>query len=148
MEYRQQKEDQKSPFLIEVEYLTQNQIEEQVQDLLWTYRLRFISDIKSDTVPGKEYCRIQRESERAWSTLKAAFGHQKEFSERFLSDDSDGALETVASKLVQWTRDIAWPKTEGHEGMWISTAENAKECCEKTYDFMQDQLWPFTKMIR
>lgn len=36
-----------TPILIEVEYLTQNQIEEQIRDLLWSYRLRFDPDIKS-----------------------------------------------------------------------------------------------------
>lgn len=46
-EYRQQKEGQMTPILIEVEYLTQNQIEEQIRDLLWSYRLRFDPDIKS-----------------------------------------------------------------------------------------------------
>ncbi|KAI7973126.1 hypothetical protein EIK77_004403 [Talaromyces pinophilus] len=148
MEYRQPKTGQKTPFLIEVEYLTEKQIEEQVRDLLWSYRLRFDSDIKSDTVSGEEYHRIQRESERAWLTLQAAFKQKKEFSEKFLSDESDGALETVASKLIQWTRDGPWPKTEGREGLWISTAENAKECCDKTNEFMQDRLRPFTKIIR
>ena len=131
--------------MIEVEYLTQNQIEEQVRDLLFSYRLGYASDIKST---GEEYRRIQREARRAWSTLRAAFGHRKEFSEKFLSHELDGAFETAASKLIEWTRDIAWPKTEGNEGIWIATAENAKEYCDKTHKFMQDRLWPFTKIIR
>lgn len=99
-------------------------------------------------MPGEEYNRIQLKSERAWSALEAAFKHQKEFSDKFLSDQSEGAMETVASKLIQWTREIAWPKTNSHDGVWISMAENAKECCDKTNDFMQDRLWPFTKILR
>lgn len=137
-----------TPILIEVEYLTHNQIEEHIRELLRSYQLGFDPDIKSDSVPGEEYNRIQRGSERAWAALQAAFGHQKEFSEKFLSDRSDGALESVASKLIQWTRDIAWPKGKGREGLWISEAKNAKECCDKTNQFMQNRLWPFTKIIR
>src|SRR4051812_10934906 len=99
-----------TPFLIEVDYLTRNYIEEQVRHLLWSYRLGFNPDIRSDSVAGKEYDRIQRGSEKAWAALQAAFRHQKDFSEKFLSDQSDRALETVASKLIEWTRNIALPK--------------------------------------
>lgn len=115
---------------------------------MWNYRQLYHPDINSDETPAEQYLSIQRESDKAWSALQAAFGNHTELNNNeFLSDQSDGALERVTSTLLEWTKDIAWPQG-GHDGMWTSTAESAEECCEKTNPFMQNRLWPFTKIIR
>lgn len=149
-EYRQKKEGQAAPIFIEVEYLSQEQLEEQIRELVWNYRQFFHPDIEKDSVSAEEYRRVQRESDKAWSALNAAFGHQTGFTDRMVSDQSDGALESVIKKLIEWSKEIEWPQGEEGEddGMWTSTAETAEECCEKTNEFMQDRLWPFTKIIR
>ena len=88
-----------------------------------------------------------RESEQAWSGLSAAFKHKRQFTQKFAQDMSDGALERITDQLVQWADEIEWP-TGGGDGLWMSTAQTADECVEKTKLFMQDRFWPFTKIIR
>jgi hypothetical protein len=117
-----------------------------VGELLWNYRQPYFPGVQDDA-SAEDYERHQRESRQAWSALEAAFGHQPSFNEELLRDMSDGASERVTAQLVEWSREIEWP--EGVEdGLWRSTADSAEECVEETALFMQDQYWPFTKLIR
>jgi len=133
-----------------VEYLSGNGIENMIQELLWSYRQLFLPDVDSDNTSAADYAKYARESEQAWSALDAAFRHRREFNQAMLQDMSEGALEKVQDKLVEWTREITWPKGDegAPDGVWQSTAKTAEECCEKTSVFMQDRYWPFTKIIR
>jgi DNA repair exonuclease SbcCD nuclease subunit len=139
--------DQKEPITIEVDYLSGREIEELIKELVWNYRQIFLPEIEEDKVDARDYARYQRESEQAWSALEAGFKHQREFKKEFVSDMSEGALDRVTNRLIQWTRDIEWPESET-AGRWTSTAQNAEECYEKTSTFMRDRFWPFTKIIR
>ena len=114
---------------------------------MWNYRQLFLPNVEVDSVDARDYERYQRESEQAWSALEAAFKNQPLFGKTFLQDMSDGALERVTNQVMEWAKDIQWPEG-GNAGLWRSTADTAEECCEKTSAFMQDELWPFTKIIR
>jgi hypothetical protein len=103
--------------------------------------------MKADAVPARDYVRIERESEQAWSALEAAFKHQSSFSQNFLNDKSDGAFERITEDLIGWTKELDWP-AGGSNGIWRSTASTADECWKKTSIFMNDKFWPFTKIIR
>ena len=146
-EYRHKTQDQVAPITIEIEYLSDTEIDELIKELVWNYRQLFLPEIEEDKVDAKDYMRYQRESEQAWSALEAAFKHQRSFKKELLSDRSDGAVERVTDQLISWTKDIDWPEG-AQEGIWKSTANTAYECCEKTSTFMQDRYWPFTKIIR
>ena len=146
-EYRQRSIDQQDPITIEVDYLSKSEIEELIRELVWNYRQLFLPGIEENTVFSAEYPRLQRESDHAWSALQAAFGHQPQFREEFLSDVSDGALDRVTGQLISWSGDIEWPEG-GSAGKWTSTAQTTDECYEKTRTFMRNRLWPFTKIIR
>ncbi|KAF4493723.1 hypothetical protein FAGAP_10157 [Fusarium agapanthi] len=146
-EYRQKKADQTEPITINVEYLSMTEIRELIQELLWSYRQLFLPIVESNETSEQEYNRYIRESELAWSALSAAFKHKRQFTPKFAQDKSDGALERITNQLVDWTREIEWP-TSGDDGFWTSTAQTAEECVQKTKLFMQDKLWPFTKIIR
>jgi hypothetical protein len=130
-----------------VEYLSNPEIEELIKELLWKYRQMLLPEINQDSVDAQDYTRYARESAQAWSALEAAFKHQSQFSEGFLSDMSEGALERISQQLIQWTNELVWPEG-GNSGRWTSTASTAEECCEKTSVFMNDRFWPFTKIIR
>lgn len=130
-----------------MDYLSANEIEKLIKELVWNYRQAFIPETEKDEVSATEYARRQRESDQAWSALEAAFRHQRQFKREFLSDMSDGALDRVTEQLILWARDIEWPEGSG-SGRWTSTAKNADESSEKTKIFMRDRLWPFTKIIR
>jgi hypothetical protein len=125
-------------------------IEEMLHELLWSYRQFFLPDVESDATPAADYNRYMRESEHAWSALVAAFGHKRQFRRDMLQDMADGAFEVIHAKLVEWAREIKWPRGDAGapEGIWRSTAETADQCREKTSVFMQDSYWPFTKIIR
>ena len=123
------------------------EIEELITDLVWNYRKIFLPETEQNIVSPEDYTRYQRESEQAWSALEAAFKHQRMFKTDFLSDMSEGALQRVTGQLIQWAQEIEWPEG-GNTGIWKSTVNTAEECCEKTSIFMQDRLWPFTKIIR
>ena len=79
--------------------------------------------------------------------MEAAFSHKRGFGKAMLRDMSEGALERLTKQLVAWSRDIQWPDQAG-DGLWRAEANTAEECVEKTGLFMQDQHWPFTKIIR
>jgi hypothetical protein len=103
--------------------------------------------VESNETSEQDYNRYMRQSEQAWSALHAAFRHKRQFTQRFAQDMSDGALERITDQLIEWAREIEWP-TGGVDGFWTSTAQTSEECVAQTKLFMQDKLWPFTKIIR
>ncbi|KAH8688415.1 hypothetical protein BGZ61DRAFT_353751 [Ilyonectria robusta] len=146
-EYRQKKAEHVAPITIEVEYLSASGMKELVTELLWSYRQLYLPGVESDETPEQDYARYMRESDQAWSALQSAFRHQRQFTKEFLRDMSEGALEKITNQVLQWVSDIEWP-SGGNDGFWVSTAQTAEECCNKTKVFMQDKYWPFTKIIR
>ncbi|KFH46600.1 hypothetical protein ACRE_024930 [Hapsidospora chrysogenum ATCC 11550] len=136
-----------APITIEAEYLSGAEIKDMIRELLWSYRQLFLPGVEANETSAQDYARYQRESECAWYALHAAFHNKAGFSEEFLRDMSDGASERIAEQLILWAEEIEWPDS-ARPGVWESTAVTADECCEKTKIFMQDRLWPFTKVIR
>jgi hypothetical protein len=147
MEYRQKKPCHSAPFTIEAEYLSSTEIEELIKELLWSFRRAFIPHSKEDKPSKDEQERIEKESEQAWSALEAAFGHKDCFSRAFVSNMSEGASAKITKEVLNWTEEIEWPD-DGESGLWEDTAETVEECSEKTSIFMENRLWPFTKIIR
>lgn len=146
-EYRQKTRDHTAPITIEVEYLSESEIEDLIKELLWNYRQIFLPEVEEDKVDAKDYSRYQRESEQAWSALEAGFRHQTGFNKQLLCDMTEGGLAKATGQLIQWAHELEWPDG-GNSGTWKATAATADECCEKTSVFMQDRFWPFTKIIR
>ncbi|KAJ4122799.1 hypothetical protein NW768_010244 [Fusarium equiseti] len=146
-EYRQMRLRHTAPITIEVAYLSAPEIRDLIQELLWSYRQLFLPSVESEETSEQDYNRFMRESEQACSALHAAFKHKRQFTQSFAQDMSNGALERITEQLVDWASEIEWP-TGGRDGLWISTAQTADGCVEKTKLFMQDRFWPFTKIIR
>ncbi|OBT81787.1 hypothetical protein VE02_09856 [Pseudogymnoascus sp. 03VT05] len=147
-EYRQKTTDHLAPITIEVEYLSIDEIEDLIKELVWNYRQMYLPHSEGDSISENEYPTMQRESEQAWSSLEAGFSHQPSFNKAMLIHDmSEAGLSIANSQLVQWAYELNWPDS-GENGKWTSTAETADECCEKTSVFMEDRFWPFTKIIR
>ena len=146
-EYRQKRQEHTAPITIEVEYLSPSEIEDVIKELLWSYRQLYLPGAEGNNTSAQDYARYQRESAQAWSALGAAFKLKRGFREDMLQDMSEGALERLTARLIEWSREIKWPGRAGG-GLWRSTADTAEECVEKTGLFMEDQYWPFTKIIR
>ncbi|KAF7934874.1 uncharacterized protein EAE98_002919 [Botrytis deweyae] len=148
-EYRQRKNSALEPFSIEVEYLSKPERQEMVEELLWSYRQLFFpdSDNEGNALDSDEQQRIERESAVAWSALEAVFSKQEGFDVNFVSDKSKGAFEKIKSQLLEWMHKIDFP-ADDESGLWTAIAHTSDECQELTSVFMEDKLWPFTKIIR
>ncbi|TGO07985.1 hypothetical protein BTUL_0233g00180 [Botrytis tulipae] len=148
-EYRQRKVSTLEPFSIEVEYLSKPERQEMVEELLWSYRQLLLpdSDNEGNALDSGEQERIERESAVAWSALEVLFSQQEEFDINFVSDNSKGAFERIKSQLLEWMEKIEFP-ADDESGLWTASAHTSDECQELTSVFMEDKLWPFTKIIR
>lgn len=120
-----------------------------VEELLWSYRQLLLpdSDNEGNALDSDEQERIERESAVAWSALEVLFSQQEEFDASFVSDNSKGAFERIKSQLLEWMQEIEFP-ADDESGLWIASAHTSDECQELTSVFMEDKLWPFTKIIR
>lgn len=148
-EYHQKKSDQSAPIAIEVECMTQAQIEDVLAELLWSFRLPHLlwTSSPQEISADPDYVRHQRESAQAWSALHAAFGNRRGFADADFQDVTEEGFERNKALLIEWSREIQWP--EGvDDGLWVSTASSADECWRKTGVFMTDQYFPFTKVLR
>ena len=130
-----------------MEYLSQPEIEDQVKELLWSYRQFYLPQVETDETSAADYNQYMRKSEQAWWALEAAFKHHAQWRKELLQDMSDGADIKLQTQLIAWSREINWPESE-EPGFWRSTAQDAAESRQKTNLFLQDRYWPFTKVIR
>lgn len=152
-EFRQKAPQHTSPFTIEVEYLSESNIEDTLKELLWSYSQFYIPGRqeemrKSDSVNhSEEYNRCLQESEVAWSTLEAAFENKQGFKKELFRDTTEDAQRKALSLLKRWARELDWPKG-GTNGLWTCTAQTAEECREITSRLMSNRIWPFMKVIR
>jgi hypothetical protein len=123
-----------------------DEIHEHLEELLWSFRQPFAPDIRDD-MTAEEYKQCETESQVAWDTLSAAFGDKQEFDADWLKDFSNGAFEDRLHCLRTWAGQMNWPSgSEG--GKWQAAADSMEECYELTDRFMQDHLWPFTRIMR
>jgi hypothetical protein len=137
------KPDQSHRIRVEVEYFSGVAMEDHVNELLWSFRRAFLPDVAKDSLNAAEW----KEIKEAWSALESVFGSEQEFNRKFLSDKSEGAFEKISAQLIKWTKTIPWP-TGASDGKWVTYAETAEELCTKISLFMQDRIWPLTKIMR
>ena len=127
--------------------MTDREIEEQLRELLWSYRCFHISDLDDKGMTADEQKRLEDQSKLAWDTLKAAFGSNEELTETYLRDTSAGAEERIQQQLTLWTNALQWPG-DLYESEWVGSADTVDECKRKTQQFLTGNLWPFIKVIR
>lgn len=143
-EYRHRSKQHKHAFTMEVEYLNETEINEQLHELLWSYRQFFTIDKETD-VNARDYEQMERESALALATLRGVFGSRTETEPESLQ--AKDAFDSILSQLKGLARAIQWPEG-AKDGKWSSTAETAEHCHDQTGAFMKEGLWPFTKIVR
>ena len=96
----------------------------------------------------QEYESCAQEKTIASSSLAPVFGSKANF-QQLLDDRTPGALERAIEQFTQWAADLTarWPQSSSGP-VWRSTADTADSCCEATDKLMEDESWPFTKVIR
>ena len=108
---------------MEAEYLSIGEIEDLIKEVLWSYRRMYLPDAEDGDISESDHARMERESEEAWSSLEAAFGHHKGFSKDWLTKDmSEEGLAMVTGQIIQWAHEIDWP-AGANSGKWTSTAD-------------------------
>ncbi len=123
------------------------EIEEQLQELLYSYRSFHIMDLNDRGMSADEQNQLEQQSKLAWDTLKAAFGSKLELTEQYLRDSSSGAEQLLQQTLKRWANELEWPG-DSYESGWMGTANTVEECRDKIQLFLKGNLWPFIKMIR
>lgn len=127
--------------------MTDDEIEELVRELLWSYRQFYVCDLNEIDVKADERDELEEQSKLAFDTLRAAFGSNEVLTEEYLQDSSGGAEGRINAQLISWTKQLKWP-VERHEGKWLGTADNVENLNEKPREFSSGNLWPFVKVIR
>ncbi|PVH75179.1 hypothetical protein DL98DRAFT_658308 [Cadophora sp. DSE1049] len=146
-EYRSRRPEHTAKYTIEIDRMTDSEIEDLLNELLWSYRFFHITDLDDQNMRIDEQTRLEAQSKLAWDTLQAAFGSHRELTEIYLQDTSSGAEARIKDQLKLWTRALEWPG-DSHESGWLGTAETVSECKSKTRQFLMGNLWPFIKIIR
>jgi hypothetical protein len=151
-EFRQKLERHLAPITIEVERLTEYEMRDSVVDWLWKFRKPYLAENDDeDAYEDADRERVKVESNLAWSNLSSVFATI--FEERGIKEDSllnqnEGAFDKISARLLEWLEMVNWPEGETDGNLWTATANSASECIELTTKFMEDSIWPFTKIIR
>lgn len=130
--------------------MTNKEIEEQLRELLWSYRNFHLWDLEkegSDLRTLEAQQQLEKKAKIAWDTLNSAFGSSKELTEKYLQDKSDGAEERIHKQLKLWTDSLVWP-ADTDQNKWQGTAESVEEYEETVGQFLAGNLWPFIRVIR
>jgi hypothetical protein len=146
-EYRLRKRGQSAKYTIEIDRMTDVEIEEQLRELLWSYRDFHLTDLDDKGLTRDDQKSLEKQSKLAWDTLKAAFGSRSELTEEYLKDSSAGAGERIQQQLGLWKSELQWPGDSLQSG-WLGSADTVDECNRKTQQFLTGNLWPFIKVIR
>jgi energy-coupling factor transporter ATP-binding protein EcfA2 len=167
-EFRQPKQNQNAPILIEIERFSNDGITEIVEQAVIDYRrFAYINKEQSEATESngdtkateatkvteatededdEEFAALKKDAELGWSILEAAFGDREDFSEEFIKGESIFATKQITQILLKWIEESVWPATQGIT--LIETANNAEECSDKTSNIMESRLWPFIRIIR
>ncbi|KAL8846664.1 MAG: hypothetical protein Q9221_008271 [Calogaya cf. arnoldii] len=147
-EYHRRSSQHTAPFTLEVEYCNETEIEEQLHELLVSYRELYQPGLEEalENDPSV-YREIEKKSAVAASTLQSIFPDHPEVAPHQLRDQSEGAFERILDELKRLASRIQWP-TDAVNGRWTATATTSSECHEKVAYFMEKGLWPLTNMVR
>ncbi|KAL8647071.1 MAG: hypothetical protein Q9210_005769 [Variospora velana] len=147
-EYRRRSAQHTTPFTIEAEYCNEDEIDDQLQELLFSYRELYQPGLGKELEDNEQqYREIERKSEIAFSTLQSIFPDCPEVTSEELQDNGDGAFKRILDRLRRLAKKIEWPSGAA-DGKWTATAASSAECHEKVTYFMQNGLWPLTNIVR
>ncbi|KAL8977326.1 MAG: hypothetical protein Q9205_006849, partial [Flavoplaca limonia] len=147
-EYHRRSLRHEAPFTIEVEYCNEAEINEQLHELLVSYRELYQPGIEKELENNEQlYQEIEKKSTVAASTLQSIFPDHPEATPIRMKDQSDGAFEQILENLKRLAALIEWP-ADAKNGRWTATAASAAECHDKVAYFMKKGLWPLTNVVR
>ena len=145
-EYRKRKASHTENFTIEVEFATPEEINEQIHELLFSFRELYREGVEAE---GSDdlYRSIEKRSEIALTTLQSIFPNSPETEAEHLKGTAGHTFEQIESGLQRLAEGLTWPEGSVN-GKWTSTATNARQCHDQVAQFMQNGLWPLTNIVR
>lgn len=147
-EYHRRSSQHAAPFTIEVEYCNETEIDEQLHELLVSYRELYQPGLEKELENNEGlYREIETKSTVAASTLQSIFPDHPEVAPTQLRDQGEGAFERILHDLKRLASLIQWP-SDAANGKWTATATSPSECHDKVAYFMEKGLWPLTNIVR
>ena len=147
-EYHQRRSHDHAKYTFEVDCMTQEEIDIEIDKLLGFFR-RFHANrtnLPAESVPtADELKEWENMAEVAWGTFHAVFGNHEELSKEFLMKDPDN-VPNVRSTLQQWLDELQWPlglRIQGHSWESESPADGRNEM-----EIAIGIFWPFVRVIR
>lgn len=145
-EYRKRKANHTDNFTIEVEFATPEEINEQIHELLFSFRELYGEGLEAE---GSDdlYRSIEKRSEIALSTLQSIFPNSPETDAEHLKGTRGHTFEQIEGGLQRLAEGLTWPEGSVN-GKWTSSAIDASRCHDQVAQFMQNGLWPLTNIVR
>lgn len=145
-EYRKRKPSHTDDFTIEVEFANPKEINEQIHELLFSFRELYRGGLEEEAADDV-YQGIEKRSEIALNTLQSIFPNIPETEAGHLKGTEGHTFEEIESGLQHLAEGLRWPEGSVN-GKWTSTAASARECHDQVAHFMQNGLWPLTNIVR
>nr|KMM65718.1 hypothetical protein CPAG_02062 [Coccidioides posadasii RMSCC 3488] len=133
---------------METEYLSGEELDREIVQLLDDYRFAHAPDFRSRTdLSADDVAESIRKSEAAEDRFSAAFSDRPNWDLARLRDFSSGSYERALEIVRDWARSIVWPGN-GEGGLLTQTAATSQACSRQLEQFMESSLWPFVKIVR
>ncbi|KAL8950134.1 MAG: hypothetical protein Q9222_003811 [Ikaeria aurantiellina] len=147
-EYHRRMPQHTAPYTVEVEYCSQEETEDQLHELLYSYRELYQPGLQNDLKQHPElYDEIEKKSEVALSTLQSIFPESPEVTPAHLQSEEEDAFRRILDELKGLAKSISWP-AGAVDGKWHATASNTAACHDQVALFMRQGLWPLTNVVR
>ncbi|KAJ5703946.1 hypothetical protein N7493_011084 [Penicillium malachiteum] len=155
-EFRHTDDTHTGPYTVEAEFMTTMEITELLEELLLQFRAWFVPSARQEISSEAERKECQGAAERAWTTFRSLFKSEPGLSMGFLSDDHDGADETILREMERWAYAGLTHRPGGAQALDYSATANDVWECQKLLDLLtadlqvndHPPLWPFVKITR
>ncbi|KKZ62214.1 hypothetical protein EMCG_03352 [[Emmonsia] crescens] len=144
-EYRYSLRHHTSAYVVEVEYLNDDELRTELGQLLDDYRCLYSPE--TPTLEDEILRDVQIQSATAEATLTAAFGDQPNWDTGSLRDFNKGGRDIALAYLENWATTLQWPDG-ARDGNWSATANCSQHCRRLIEEFMTGSIWPFVKVVR
>ncbi|KAI4126304.1 MAG: hypothetical protein LQ338_003813 [Usnochroma carphineum] len=106
-EYHRRSPWHTAPFTIEAEYCDQEEINNQLHELLTSYRELYQPGLDKELEDNEQlYREIRRKSEVAFVTLQSNFPDHPELTHSYLRDEAAGAFERILENLKRFAKNV------------------------------------------
>jgi Dynamin family len=145
IEYAHKTREQTSDFTVTATFLTSEEINEHLGELLQDYRRPALAGLEELT--PTEHEAAENRSETARNIFEAAFSSMDSFDLKSLDYTGEEEHTKALSLLHSWAASLRWPPNL-QDGKWQGVANTTSQCANLVNNFVDQGLWPFLKEMR